>query len=240
MHKENSIEFYLGIGCVVSNQWRSAITHTVLHVITLAATRMTREATWRILCNTQHYFVDSTTLATLMKITTRWMQHWGQGHILEHTCRSNSITVLQGNLFCIIIQELWRSKKKFRVYCCVFFCVVLFRSRFTIALRGTALGLNANSFKYIVTTQDNFSTQYFTCTRASSPSCEHERVGAVPRKPVSVTSSTVSPIESTRVAFTKDTTMYASKSSERKQPTYNTTKKHTVSACYGNDIKLMI
>lgn len=164
----------------------------------------------------------------------------GSGSYFEHTCRSNSITVLQGNLFCIIIQELWRSKKKFRVYCCVFFCVVLFRSRFTIALRGTALGLNANSFKYIVTTQDNFSTQYFTCTRASSPSCEHERVGAVPRKPVSVTSSTVSPIESTRVAFTKDTTMYASKSSERKQPTYNTTKKHTVSACYGNDIKLMI
>jgi hypothetical protein len=35
----------------------------------------------------------------------------------------------------------------------------------------------------------------------------------VPRNPESVTSSTVSPIESTRVAFTKDTIMYASNSS---------------------------
>ena len=56
-----------------------------------------------------------------------------------------------------------------------------------------------------------------TCTRASSPSCEQDNVGVVPRKPESVTSSTVSPIESTRVAFTKDTMMYESNSSENKE-----------------------
>lgn len=36
---------------------------------------------------------------------------------------------------------------------------------------------------------------------------EDESVGVVPRNPESVTSSTVSPIERTRVAFTKDTMM---------------------------------
>ena len=46
-----------------------------------------------------------------------------------------------------------------------------------------------------------------TCTRASSPSREQDRVGVVPRKPESVTSSTVSPMDSTRVALTKDTMM---------------------------------
>ena len=35
-------------------------------------------------------------------------------------------------------------------------------------------------------------------------------VGAVARKPLSVTSSTVSPMESTSVAFVNDTTMYLS------------------------------
>lgn len=55
-----------------------------------------------------------------------------------------------------------------------------------------------------------------TCTRASSPSREQDRVGVVPRNPESVTSSTVSPIESTRVAFTKDTMMYASYSSVKR------------------------
>lgn len=57
----------------------------------------------------------------------------------------------------------------------------------------------------------------FTCTKASSPSCEQDSVGVVPRKPESVTSSTVSPMDSTRVAFTKDTIMYASNSSVKKQ-----------------------
>lgn len=52
-----------------------------------------------------------------------------------------------------------------------------------------------------------------TCKRASSPSCEQDRVGVVPRKPLSVTSSTVSPIDNTKVAFMKDTTMYESNSS---------------------------
>lgn len=46
-----------------------------------------------------------------------------------------------------------------------------------------------------------------TCTKASSPKAEQLRVGVVPRNPESVTSSTVSPILSTRVAFTKDTMM---------------------------------
>lgn len=52
-----------------------------------------------------------------------------------------------------------------------------------------------------------------TCTNASSPNAEQLKVGVVPRKPESVTSSTVSPILSTSVAFTKDTMMYASYSS---------------------------
>lgn len=52
-----------------------------------------------------------------------------------------------------------------------------------------------------------------TWTRASSPSCEHDNVGVVPRNPESVTSSTVSPIDRTSVAFTNDTMMYASYSS---------------------------
>jgi len=46
-----------------------------------------------------------------------------------------------------------------------------------------------------------------TCTSASSPSWWQARVGVVPKKPESVTSSTVSPMERTSVAFTKDTTM---------------------------------
>ena len=49
--------------------------------------------------------------------------------------------------------------------------------------------------------------------RASSPSLEQARVGVVPRKPESVTSSTVSPMERTRVAFVNDTTINASYSS---------------------------
>jgi len=53
-------------------------------------------------------------------------------------------------------------------------------------------------------------TGTLTWTRASSPSWEHDKVGVVPRKPESVTSSTVSPIDSTSVAFTNDTMMYAS------------------------------
>ena len=50
--------------------------------------------------------------------------------------------------------------------------------------------------------------------RASSPSLEQAKVGVVPRNPESVTSSTVSPIERTRVALVKDTTINASYSSE--------------------------
>ena len=38
-------------------------------------------------------------------------------------------------------------------------------------------------------------------------------MGVVPRNPESVTSSTVSPMERTRVALVKDTTMYESNSS---------------------------
>mmetsp|Transcript_11543 Transcript_11543/g.24166 ORF Transcript_11543/g.24166 Transcript_11543/m.24166 type:complete len:427 (-) Transcript_11543:1073-2353(-) len=51
------------------------------------------------------------------------------------------------------------------------------------------------------------------CMRESSPSCPTRREGVVPRKPLSFTSSTVSPMDSTRVALTKETTMYESKSS---------------------------
>lgn len=58
---------------------------------------------------------------------------------------------------------------------------------------------------------------YRTCNSASSPSCEQDSVGVVPRKPLSVTSSTVSPMDKTRVAFMKDTTIYESNSSERSQ-----------------------
>jgi hypothetical protein len=39
------------------------------------------------------------------------------------------------------------------------------------------------------------------------PRAEQLRVGVVPKNPESVTSSTVSPIDKTRVAFTKDTMM---------------------------------
>ena len=39
------------------------------------------------------------------------------------------------------------------------------------------------------------------------PSAEHDSVGVVPRKPESVTSSTVSPIDNTSVALTNDTIM---------------------------------
>mmetsp|Transcript_4233 Transcript_4233/g.10630 ORF Transcript_4233/g.10630 Transcript_4233/m.10630 type:complete len:287 (-) Transcript_4233:546-1406(-) len=52
------------------------------------------------------------------------------------------------------------------------------------------------------------------CTWSSEPSsmsCVH-RVGTVPRNPLSLTSSTVSPIDSTSVALEKETTMYESKS----------------------------
>ncbi len=49
--------------------------------------------------------------------------------------------------------------------------------------------------------------------RASSPSLEQARVGVVPRNPESVTSSTVSPMDRTRVAFVNDTTINASYSS---------------------------
>ena len=37
------------------------------------------------------------------------------------------------------------------------------------------------------------------------PSAEHDNVGVVPRKPESVTSSTVSPMDNTSVALTNDT-----------------------------------
>lgn len=53
-----------------------------------------------------------------------------------------------------------------------------------------------------------------TWIRASSPNLEQARVGVVPRNPESVTSSTVSPIERTSVAFVNETTMKASYSSE--------------------------
>ena len=46
-----------------------------------------------------------------------------------------------------------------------------------------------------------------TWIRASSPRREQAKVGVVPRKPESVTSSTVSPMESTRVALVKETTI---------------------------------
>jgi hypothetical protein len=51
----------------------------------------------------------------------------------------------------------------------------------------------------------NFENKNITCTNASSPSCEQDKVGVVPKKPESVTSSTVSPIDNTSVALTKDT-----------------------------------
>lgn len=51
------------------------------------------------------------------------------------------------------------------------------------------------------------SLRILTCTKASSPNKEQDKVGVVPRNPESVTSSTVSPIDNTSVAFTKDTMM---------------------------------
>ena len=56
--------------------------------------------------------------------------------------------------------------------------------------------------------------KYYTCNKASSPNNEQDNVGVVPRKPLSVTSSTVSPMDNTRVAFTNETTMYESNSSK--------------------------
>lgn len=53
----------------------------------------------------------------------------------------------------------------------------------------------------------------------SSPSSDVDNVSVVPKKPLSVTSSTVSPIESTKVALKKDTMMYASYFSVDKQKT---------------------
>ena len=44
--------------------------------------------------------------------------------------------------------------------------------------------------------------------RESSPSCDSDRVGVLSKMPESVTSTTVSPMESTMVQFTKETTMY--------------------------------
>lgn len=63
--------------------------------------------------------------------------------------------------------------------------------------------------------------------RASSPSREQAMVGEVPRKPESVTSSTVSPMDRTRVALVKDTTMYESYSSTKKER--KKFREHTVS-----------
>lgn len=50
----------------------------------------------------------------------------------------------------------------------------------------------------------------FTCTMMSSPKSDVDKVSVVPRKPLSVTSSTVSPIDKTSVALKKETMMYAS------------------------------
>lgn len=50
----------------------------------------------------------------------------------------------------------------------------------------------------------------------SSPRRDVDRVSVVPRKPLSVTSSTVSPMDNTKVALKKDTMMYASNFSENK------------------------
>lgn len=70
-----------------------------------------------------------------------------------------------------------------------------------------------------------------TWTKASSPSSEQESVGVVPRKPESVTSSTVSPMDRTKVALTKDTMMYASNSSEEKEKRKSLSE--TVAKCSG-------
>jgi len=51
---------------------------------------------------------------------------------------------------------------------------------------------------------------------------EADSVGTVARKPLSVTSSTVSPMLSTRVALTNDTTMYESNSSVERCLTVHT------------------
>lgn len=55
-----------------------------------------------------------------------------------------------------------------------------------------------------------------TCTKVSSLKAAQARVGVVPKKPLSVTSSTVSPMDKTKVAFMKDTIIYASYSSATK------------------------
>ena len=61
-----------------------------------------------------------------------------------------------------------------------------------------------------------------TCTIESSPKRHVKRVGVSALRPESVTSSTVSPMERTKVALTKETTMYASCSSERRFLTVHT------------------
>ena len=61
-----------------------------------------------------------------------------------------------------------------------------------------------------------------TCTIESSPKRHVKRVGVSALRPESVTSSTVSPMERTKVALTKETTMYASCSSPRRFLTVHT------------------
>lgn len=63
--------------------------------------------------------------------------------------------------------------------------------------------------------------QIITWTKASSPNDEQLKVGVVPRKPESVTSSTVSPMDKTSVALTKDTMIYASNSSVKSKSEQN-------------------
>ena len=62
----------------------------------------------------------------------------------------------------------------------------------------------------------------YTCTIESSPTSATWTVGESDLSPESVTSSTVSPIDSTRVALTNETTMYASYASVRRFLTVHT------------------
>lgn len=78
------------------------------------------------------------------------------------------------------------------------------------------MGVQPDAGDTIVQIETNSNIEFNTCTNASSPKAEQLRVGVVPRNPESVTSSTVSPMLSTRVALTKDTMMYASYSSVTK------------------------
>ena len=96
----------------------------------------------------------------------------------------------------LCLPELWDLKKKKR------------NTRNLALVEHCQVGALAVPFQPVCFTAKGTSRcVLLTCTRASSPSSEQDSVGVVPRNPESVTSSTVSPMDRTSVALTKDTMM---------------------------------